>query len=98
MSNVHPGRIFAQDVVPDDGTDDMLTALPISQSEIDELLYGDDRSAEERIVRLQELAEQLRNQKPADFGDNDPGALLGEINEAIAQLSGGIASERRPRR
>ena len=46
MSNAHPGRIVAQDVVPDDGSGDTLTALPFSQSEIDELLYGDDRPDE----------------------------------------------------
>jgi hypothetical protein len=96
MSNDHPGRIFAQDIVPQDGSDDMMTALPISQSEIDELLYGDDRPTEERRARLQELAEQLRNQQPADFGDNDPGALLIEIEEAIARLSDGIDSEDDP--
>ena len=88
MSSAHPGRILPQDVVPQDGSGDMLTALPFSQSEVDELLYGDDRPPQERIERLQELAGQLREQEPGDFGDGDPGALLGEIDEAIARLQG----------
>ena len=89
MSNAHPGRVIPQDLVPQDGSGDALTALPVSQAEIEDLLYGDDRPAGERIERLQELAAQLRNQEPGDFGDNDPGALAAEMDEAIARLSGG---------
>ena len=90
MSNAHPGRIVPQDLVPDDGSGDSLTALPISQSEIDELLYGDDRPEAERLERLNEIAAQLRQQEPGDFGGGDTRALLGEIDEAIARLSGDI--------
>jgi hypothetical protein len=88
MSNAHPGRVVAQDVIPPDGSGESLTALPISQAEVDELLYGEDRPAQERLMRLQEIAEQLRGEEPGDFGDGDPKALLGEIEEAIARLSG----------
>jgi hypothetical protein len=88
MTSAHPGRIVPQDVVPQDGSGDMLTALPISQAEVEELLYGDDRPPRERIERLQELAGQLRDQQPGDFGDGDPHALVREIEEAIARLSG----------
>ena len=90
MANVHPGRIVPQDLVPDDGSGDSLTAIPVSQSEIEELLYGDDRPEGERLERLQEIAEQLRQQEPGDFGGGDTKALLGEIDEAIARLSGDI--------
>ena len=45
---------------------------------------------QERIARLQELAAQLRDDEPGDFGDGDPQALLGEIDEAIARLPGDI--------
>ena len=90
MSNAHPGRILPQDFVPPDGSGDMLTALPVSQAEIDDLLYGDDRPPEERVTRLQELAAALRDDEPGDFGDNDPKALLGEVEEAIARLSGDL--------
>jgi hypothetical protein len=68
----------------------MLTALPVSQAEVEELLYGDDRSPQERIERLQELAAQMREQEPGDFGDGDLHALLREIDEAIARLTGDI--------
>jgi hypothetical protein len=90
MSNAHPGRIVPQDLVPDDGSGDSLTAMPVSQSEIEELLYGDDRPEAERLERLQEIAGQLRQQEPGDFGGGDTKALLGEIDEAIARLSGDI--------
>ena len=90
MSNAHPGRILAQDFVPPDGSGDMLTALPVAQAEIEELLYGDDRPPAERVTRLQELAAALREDEPGDFGDNDPKALLGEVEEAIARLTGDL--------
>jgi hypothetical protein len=90
MSNLHPGRVLPQDLVLPDGGGDMLSALPVSQAEIEDLLYGEDRPAEERIDRLAEIAETLRNSAPADFGDNDPGVLLGEIDTAIARLRGAL--------
>ena len=88
MSNLHPGRIVPQDVVPDDGGGDMLTALPFGQDEIDELLFGDDRPPGERIERLQELAAAMRDQEPGDFGGGDIKALLAQIDEAIVRLRG----------
>ncbi|MEQ1768415.1 MAG: hypothetical protein ABL879_01120 [Devosia sp.] len=88
MTSAHPGRILAQDVIPPDGAGEMLSALPISQAEIDDLLYGEDRPAEERLARLRELSAQLHEQEPGDFGDDDPGVIAGEIDEAIARLSG----------
>src|SRR3569833_2937108 len=71
MSNAHPGRILPQDVKAQDGWGEMVTALPVSQAEIEELLYGDDRPPAERITRLQELAGQLRDDVPGDLGDGD---------------------------
>jgi hypothetical protein len=68
----------------------MMTALPISQAEIEDLLYGDDRPAAERVERLNELAASLRDREPGDFGDNDPGRLLAEIDRAIARLNGAL--------
>jgi hypothetical protein len=90
MSSQHPGRVLPQDVVPQDGWGDMMTALPISQAEIEDLLYGDDRPAAERVERLNELAASLRDREPGDFGDNDPGRLLDEIDRAIARLNGAL--------
>lgn len=94
MTNGHPGRILPQDVTAQDGWGEMLTALPISQAEIEELLYGDDRPPDERIQRLQELAGQLRDDIPGDLGDGDglpdTSALLLEIDEAVARLQGDV--------
>ncbi|MEO6395287.1 MAG: hypothetical protein ABIO40_05205 [Devosia sp.] len=93
MSNAHPGRILAQDMVPPDGAGEMLSAQPISQAEIDDLLYGEDRPAEERLARLREISALLHDQEPGDFGDDDPGVLAGAIDEAIARLSGAVARD-----
>ncbi len=93
MSNAHPGRIIPQDIVAPDGSGESLTALPVSQSEIDDLLYGVDRPVHERVERLNELAASLRDLQPGDFGDQDPRALIGEIEEAIARLSGGVVDD-----
>ena len=90
MSSAHPGHVLPQDIDPQDGGGDMMTALPVSQAEIEELLYGDDRPAAERVERLAEIADSLRQREPGDFGDNDPGALLGEIEEAISRLNGAL--------
>ena len=92
MSNAHPGRILPQDVKAQDGWGEMVTALPVSQAEIEELLYGADRPPAERIARLQELAGQLRAAVPGDLGDGDgladSKALLLEVDVAIARLQG----------
>jgi hypothetical protein len=90
MSSAHPGRVLPQDVVPEDGSGDMMTALPVSQAEVEELLYGDDRPAIERVERLQELAGQLRDKEQGDFGDNDPGRLLVEIDAAIGRINAAL--------
>lgn len=90
MSNQHPGRVLAQDILPQDGNDSTITAQPISQAEIEDLLYGDDRPAAERVERLAELADSLRAREPGDFGDNDPARLLTEIEGAIASIDGAL--------
>lgn len=90
MSSQHPGRVLPQDVASQDGGGEMMTALPISQAEIDDLLYGDDRPPAERVERLNELAEYLRSSEPGDFGDDDPGKLLAEIERATARINGSL--------
>lgn len=90
MTSAHPGRVLPQDIFPQDGGGEMMTALPISQAEIEDLLYGDDRPAAERVLRLAELADTLRDSQPGDFGDDDPGRLLTEVEEAIARINGAL--------
>lgn len=94
MSNQHPGRVLPQDVVPQEGGGDTITAQPVSQAEVEDLLYGDDRPAAERVERLTELADNLRDQEQGDFGSNDPRRLLIEIDAAIARIR--AALERDP--
>jgi hypothetical protein len=90
MSNLHPGRVLPQDAVPDDGSGEMITAQPVSQAEIEDLLYGDDRPAAERVERLTELADNLRDQEQGDFGGDDPRRLLTEIDAAIARINSAL--------
>jgi hypothetical protein len=94
MSSHHPGRVLPQDAVLPDGGGEMITAQPVSQAEIEDLLYGDDRPAAERAERLAELADNLRNQEPADFGDHDPARLWVEIDAAIARINGALDRDR----
>lgn len=94
MSASHPGRILPQDLSPQDSWDDVATAVPVSQSEIDDLLYGDDRPPADRIARLAEIADRLRDVQAAGTDSNDPAALIAEIEDAIASLRG--ATERDP--
>jgi len=61
-------------------------AQPLSQAEIDELLYGDDWSAEERLERLRNFRDDLQSREAADFGADDPGWLLREVTSAIGRL------------
>src|SRR5690606_29052405 len=49
-----------------------------------------DRPAADRVTRLQEIAEILRSREPGDFGDDDPGVLVGAIDDAIARITGGL--------
>jgi hypothetical protein len=82
----HPGYIIPQDTAPDDTGTDAIIGLPISQDEVDELLYSEDRPTEERLDRLRELADDLRTRKAGEIGDNDAATLLGSIEETISSL------------
>jgi hypothetical protein len=61
-------------------------AEPVTGTEIEELLYGDAPPAE-RLERLSALRGEMARLEPADFGENDPASLRGEIDDAIARLS-----------
>lgn len=84
----HPGRILPQDTAPGDAADEMITGMAVSQTEIEDLLYGDDRPVAARIDRLRELGDEVRTRSAGDIADNDARALLAEIERAIAELSG----------
>ncbi|MDF2799470.1 MAG: hypothetical protein K0R85_2214 [Devosia sp.] len=51
MPTNHPGSILPQDTEPADAVDEVIVGQPISQDEVDDLLYGEDRPAGERVDR-----------------------------------------------
>jgi len=75
-----------------DNADQPGIAQPYTQSEIEELLYGDDRSASERLARLRELRDENAIRESGDFGDQDPAAMVDELDRAIDELSATIAN------
>ncbi len=83
----HPGSLVPQET-NFDNADTPGIAQPYSQSEIEELLYGDDRPVEDRVARLREMRDELAARESGDFGDEDPAAMLDEIERAIEELQG----------
>jgi len=81
--------VESQDTRSNDGTDQVLMVNPISQTEIDELLYSDEFPREERLERLRYYRDELSAREASDFGLDDPGALLGQVELAIAALEEG---------
>lgn len=86
-SNHHFRGLIAEDTPAGNDGDVPGFAQPVSQAEIEELLYGDDWSAAERLARLLSIRDELSNLEATDFGDDDPRRLIGAIEEAVAQLS-----------
>ena len=81
----HPGSLVPQEI-DFDTADQPGIAQPYSQAEIEDLLYGTDRPARERLARLKEIRAELGARESGDFGGHDPAALLAAIAGAIAQL------------
>jgi hypothetical protein len=88
--------VESQDSRSNDDTDQVIIAQPLSQAEIDELLYSDEYPREERLARLREVQSDLSEREASDFGFDDPGALLGLINDAIARLEDGFGESMDP--
>ncbi|MFY8030874.1 MAG: hypothetical protein ACOVO5_03480 [Devosia sp.] len=89
-------EVVSQDNRNDGDGEQVLINQPMSQSEIDELLYSDVFSRDERLARLREIREELSDQEASDFGSDDPGALLGQVIEAIAALEGDLGESMDP--
>ena len=87
----HRGTMVPQDT-NFDNADQPGIAQPYSQSEIEDLLYGDDRPASERLARLKELRDEATIRESGDWGDQDPAAMLDELDRAIDELSATIAN------
>lgn len=87
----HPGRILPQDTSPGDGNEEVNVGQPVSLTEVEDLLYGDDRPAELRLDRLNELANELRDRVSSEsvspeLDDNEARTMLDEIERAIYTL------------
>lgn len=79
--------VMGQDRTSDgDFNDFVITADPLSQDELQELLYSDSFSREERIERLRDLRDTLVASESADLGTNDAASLRREVDRAIAEL------------
>ncbi|WEK03548.1 MAG: hypothetical protein P0Y65_15295 [Candidatus Devosia phytovorans] len=75
-----------------DNADQPGIAQPYTQSEVEELLYGEDRPATERLARLRELRDESTIRESGDWGDQDPASMLDELDRAIDELSAVIAN------
>lgn len=95
MSHINR-TVESQDTRSNDGTDQVLMVNPISQAEIDELLYSDEFPREERLARLRYYRDELSEREASDFGLDDPGALLGQIQEAMSALEDGFGESMDP--
>lgn len=80
------GAVLPQDTGIDDEAFPPGIAQPVSQAEIEELLYNDDRPADQRAQRLRELRDELDVRASGDFGSDDPRAVIREIDAALAGL------------
>jgi hypothetical protein len=87
MSQPNPrhGTILPQNTGFDAGDDSPGTAQPISQSEIEELLYNDERPVDERIERLRALRDEAAIRASGDT-DRDARVLLRELDNALDTL------------
>jgi hypothetical protein len=88
----HPGHIIPQDIEPGDASEAFGIAEPYTQTEIEDLLYGDDRPASQRLARLRELRDEAVVRESGDWGGQDPAATLDELDRAIDELSATIAN------
>lgn len=87
-ANNHFRGLIAEDTPAGNDGDTPGFAQPISTTEIEELLYGDDWPIEERLARLTQLRDELSGLEATDFGDDDPRVVIGAIDDAVAQLNG----------
>lgn len=80
------GLLVSQNTGLDDGAFQPGIAQPISQNEIEDLIYADDRPTEERLARLREIRDDVRARASIDYVDEDQATLLAELDIAVEQL------------
>ena len=90
------GDVVGQDT--EIGEDDDIPGIgqPLSQAEIEELLYSDQWPTEVRLDRLRAYRAELQSREAADFGADDPHTLLREVESAIASLEAASGEEMDP--
>ena len=82
----HPGSLVPQET-SFDNADTPGIAQPYSQNEVEDLLYGNDRPARDRLERLKEMRAEAAVRESGDLGGQDPAFLVEELDRAIAELS-----------
>lgn len=83
----HEGRVIPVDEATGDDANPLAALMPISLDEINDYLYDESRSTEERLDRLREISQNLAGLEASDVG-SDVDALRDEIEAAIAALEG----------
>lgn len=81
----HPGHLLPQET-SFDNADTPSLAQPYSQSEIDDLVFGSDRSVAQRLERLREIRAEMLDRDNAELGD-DADFLIEELDLSIARLA-----------
>jgi len=77
-----------QDSAEDDSSMEANTAQPFTEAELQDLLYGDSRSVEERLTLLRQFRADLAARAGGDIADDDSEELIAEIDQRIAELQG----------
>jgi hypothetical protein len=80
-------RVFAQDYQTDDENFPPGNADPVTEAELDDLLYGEG-DPHERMARLLELRNELVGRQSSEFTDDDANELLADVDRAILRLRG----------
>ena len=80
--------VVGRDTLTGNDGDEPGYTLPVSPTEIEELLYSEEWSADERVERLLAMRGQLAELESPDFGDDDPLTLIRQIDDAVARLRG----------
>jgi hypothetical protein len=80
------GDFLPQDSADDDSSIAANAAQPFSEAELEDLLYGDSRSVEERLTLLREFRDNLAARAGGDIADDDSEELIAEIDRRISEL------------
>ena len=81
--------VVGRDILAGNDGEEPGYTLPVSFTEIEELIYNEEWPAGERIRRLLEMRGQLANLESSDYGDDDPLRLVRQIDAAVLQLQNG---------